>query len=58
MAKWKNNKTVGIIAGIVFLVCLIIVIKVVMDMRPKKAPLLIDQIHAVEPGEQVYIPQN
>jgi len=56
MPSWKNNKIVGIIAGIVVIICIGIIVKVILGMRPKEAPPLIEQVHAVEPNEQVYIP--
>ena len=58
MADWKENKIVGIVAGVVFVLCLIIVIKVVMGMRPEQVPLAVEQMRSIEPQAKIFIPQK
>lgn len=56
MADWKNNKLVGIIAGIVFVVCIGVIIFVLMGKRGPEAPPEIEQMRAIEPQSEIYVP--
>lgn len=58
MASWKENKVVGIVAGVVFVLCLIVVIKVVMGMRTKQVPSAVEQMRSVEPQAEIFIPKK
>lgn len=40
MANWKENKVVGIVAGIVFIISLIFVIKSLIPKPVEKTPVL------------------
>jgi hypothetical protein len=51
MASWKENKVVGIIAGIVFVISLIFVIRGLMTLFPKRAET--DAGKVIPPAEQL-----
>lgn len=54
MASWKENKVVGIVAGIVFLICVIILVTTTLQRRRpvKMSPEVKAQMEKVIRGMQ------
>ena len=58
MANWSQNKIVGIVAAVVLVLCLVVIIRVIVSMRPARVPSTVEQVRSIEPGAKIFIPEE